>query len=644
MKPKLDVAAHTRLWLWLAAGPILAACAPPAFAQYAPYTERLQREASDRIQRQIDHYHSEAYAPNFRSSVSYAPLQNWINQLRAQEEEARQRRRERAAQGYDPAVIAEWARQSREAAAAAEREAQLRQWEDYKRRGRAGDANAAYAVARTLLRGDSRLPKEEVTGAAGAMPWLRLAANAGNADAAWRLGRELEKSAQEGQAPPEAFAAYRRAVELGDYDAVPWAVNLASSGGDGFKPDPAEAWRLAQAGVAAGNHASMRAAAVLLLGKPKLSDQEQAQVVGWLQTASATDTLAAALLARMYCFGRGVDTDYARAVELAQRVLSKAPKMFEMIRIVAAAKLEGYGGQTKDIPGAIAMLERAAGEGMMEAARELAFWYESGAFGVPRSQADERKWREKAARMGSVEEAAWLARDYRRDTPPDLVKAVEFYELASRGGDKKCATELARLLSTGGNGLPARPADARAQAKRAAELGFGPGQMLYAQFLLDGTGGDHNPAEAARWMHTAAKTHFPPAQNTYGLMLLNGTGVPRDERAGIEWITQAAANEEPPAMLFMGEAHLNGRYGLTPNSELGRAYLSAAAECPDQEVVAAAKKALNESSPSQTTLRLDSLLLNQPPAPKKAETSIYDRLKIDRKTSPADARPPDNRE
>lgn len=596
--------------------------------QYAPYTERLQREASERIQRQIDHYRSEAYRPNSSSATSYAPLQNWINQLRAQEEEARQRRRERAAQGYDPAVIAEWARQSREAAAAADREAQLRQWEDYKRRGRSGDANAAYAVARTLLRGDSRLPKDEVTGVAGALPWLRLAANAGNADAAWRLGRELERAAPEGQVPAETLAAYRRAVELGDHDAVPWAVNLAQSGGDGFKPDPAEAWRLAQVGVAAGHHGSMRTAAFLLLGKPKLSEAERRQVVEWLQAASATDTLAAAQMARMYFYGYGVKADETRGVELAKRVLPKAPTLFELVLIVAEARLQGIGGETKDIAGAIAMLERAAEEGMMGAARELAFWYGSGAFGVPQSLQDERRWGEQAARMGSVEAAARLARDYRRSTPPDLAKAVEFYELASRGGDKKCATELARLLSTGGPGLAARPGAARTQAKRAADLGFGPGQMLYAQFLLEGIGGDRDPVAAARWMREAATGHFPPAQNAYGLMLISGTGAPKDERGGVEWITQAAANEEPLAMLFMGESFLNGRYGLPPDAKLGRGYLTAAADCSDQEVAAAAKQSLDEANSPAKTLRLDNLRINQP-ASKSAETSIYDALRLD---------------
>jgi hypothetical protein len=444
---------------------------------------------------------------------------------------------------------------------------------------------------------------------------------------AWRLGRELERAAPAGKAPSEALAAYRRAVELGDYDSVPWAVNLANSGGDGFKPDPAEAWRLAQAGVAAGNHASMRTAAVLLLGKQKLTDDEQNQVVAWLQTASATDTMAAAQLARMYYYGRGVNTDYARAVELAERVLPKAPKMFEMVRIMAAAKLEGYAGQTKDVPGAIAMLERAAGDGLVEAARELAFWYSSGAFGVPRSPAAERQWRERSARLGSVEEAAWLARDYRRDQPPNLTKAAEFYELASRLGDGQSAAELARLWSTGGGGLVARPAEARQQAKRAAELGFKPGQMLYAQFLIDGLGGSREPAEGARWMNAAAEEHYPPAQYAYGLMQLNGTGVPKDERQGVEWVSRAAASEEPAAMLLMGESHVNGRFGLAPNPELGRAYLLEAAKTSDPEVSASAKKLLAQVQASRSSGNLGDLRINQPSAPKSG-TSIYDWLSI----------------
>jgi TPR repeat protein len=240
--------------------------------------------------------------------------------------------------------------------------------------------------------------------------------------------------------------------------------------------------------------------------------------------------------------------------------------------------------------------------------------------------------------MGSVEDAARLAREYRREHPPDLAKAVEFYELASRGGDQQCATELARLLATGGPGLAANPAAARTHAKRAAELGSGPGRMLYAQFLLDGTGGDREPAEAARWMREPAAAHFPPAQNAYGLMLINGAGGSKNEREGVEWITRAAASEEPLAMLFMGESYLNGRYGLAADPRLGREYLTAAAECSDRDVAAAAKQALDEAGSPPKSVRLDNLLIT-PPAAKKPETSLYDSLRLDPATPPADTHP-----
>lgn len=622
----------SRILPWLIAACLGIVSVP---AQYAPYTERLQREASQRIERQIDHYRSEAYRPNSSSATSYAPLQGWLNQLRAQEEDARERRRQRALDAYQQALFAERERQASEAAA---RAAELREWEDYKRRGRAGDAQAAAAVALTLIKASPRLPQDEITGVAGALPWLRLAANAGHAASAWRLGNELEKAAPPGKAPAEALAAYRRAVELGDYDAVPRAVSLAQSGGESFPPDPAEAWRLAQVGVAAGNHSSMRAAAFLLLSrKTRLSEAESRQAIEWLETASATDTLAAAQMARIYFHGYGGKQDEARGVELARRVLGQAPQLAEMTLIVAQAKLQGVGGETKDAAGAIAMLERAAGSGMLPAAQELAFWYGSGAFGVPRSTQLERAWREQAARMGAVEEAARLARDYRQDTPPDLAKAVAFYELASRGGDRKCAVELARLLATGGPGLAGNPAAARTQAKRAAELGFAPGQMLYAQFLLEGIGGDRAPGEAARWMREAATAHVAAAQNAYGLMLINGIGAPKNEREGVEWITKSAASEEPLAMLFMGESYLNGRFGLARDPQLGRGYLTAAAECSDKEVAAAAKQALEEASSPAKTVRLDQLLINQPAA-KPTGTSIYDGLKLVPPKPPADTR------
>jgi TPR repeat protein len=240
--------------------------------------------------------------------------------------------------------------------------------------------------------------------------------------------------------------------------------------------------------------------------------------------------------------------------------------------------------------------------------------------------------------MGSVEEAARLARDYRNDTPPNLPRAVEFYELASRGGDKQCATELARLFATGGPGLVANPTAARAQAQRAAELGSGPGQMLYAQFLLDGLGGDRDPVEAARWMREAASRHFPAAQNAYGLMLINGTGMLKNEREGVEWITKAAASEEPLALLFLGESYLNGRYGLPADLKLGRTYLTAAARGSDQAVAGAAKAALAEAEAPEKPVRVSDLLI-APPAGKKATSSIYDSLRIDRVASPAQAPP-----
>jgi TPR repeat protein len=167
--------------------------------------------------------------------------------------------------------------------------------------------------------------------------------------------------------------------------------------------------------------------------------------------------------------------------------------------------------------------------------------------------------------------------------------------------------------------------------------------MLYAQFLLDGIGGERDSTEAARWMREAATKHFPPAQNAYGLMLINGTGVPKDERAGVEWITKSAANEEPLAMLFLGDSHLNGRYGLVADPELGRAYLTAAAACSDSEVAAAAARTLAQLDSSKSTQPLDDLLIN-PSATPKSKTSIYDSLSIKGSPTFADPAQPERRE
>lgn len=534
----------------------------PGMAQYAPYQQRVYDQARREGERKLDSYLEQAYQPNFRSSVDMTGFNNYLNQLRTQAEaERRQRAEQRATTQANEALMrAEWARRSRELREQEERQAQLAQWADYQRRGLAGDAEASFAVARTLLKGHPQLPAGEATGFAAALPWFRRAARDGSAGAALRLALLLDEKDGARETSLEAYDLYRRAADLGESTAIPRAVSLAQSGGTGFVPDAAEAARLLRLGVQRRHPASLRAAALAMQEKPSASASELQQALNWLETAAAAGDLAAnGRLALMWYDGRlGVKMDRARAVAVARQTLAKAPQFAPLENLLGRALMGGEGGEPNDPVRALEHFRRAAEQGDAAAASSLGFWFSVGVPGIKASRAESFRWRERAARLGSVSDALGLAGEYRSGADQNPARRLEFLELASRWDDGEGAYELARVLARGGAGIERKPTEARALARRSAEAAFPRGMALFGQLCLEGTGGNRDLAEAVRWTKAAAELGVAAAQRTWANLLFEGKGVPRDEAASVEWLRRAAARFDPEAMAQLAALHIEG--------------------------------------------------------------------------------------
>ncbi|MBV1704561.1 MAG: sel1 repeat family protein, partial [Hyphomicrobiales bacterium] len=182
----------------------------------------------------------------------------------------------------------------------------------------AGDARAAFALARLKLKGLGGTKDPD-----GARKLLRQAAAGGVPEAEYTLGDLALVPASDTVGPDYARATrhYEAAAKLGD--PVAWyALGLLSEKGLGVKRDQVAAAELMRAAARGGVLEAMVDYARMLLETPPGGDAD-VEAAHWLErAANAGEPLGQDRLARLYLVGRGVKKDMPRA--LKWRALAKA--------------------------------------------------------------------------------------------------------------------------------------------------------------------------------------------------------------------------------------------------------------------------------------------------------------------------------
>lgn len=197
----------------------------------------------------------------------------------------------------------------------------------------------------------------------------------------------------------------------------------------------------------------------------------------------------------------------------------------------------------------VAMVGLAADRGHPEAAVYMAYLLTEAPFKVKRDPARAVAYLRSAANDDFPMAANDLGRfhDLGIGMPADPAQAAHWYRRAITLGYLPAHYNLGLLLANGRLGAPDLPA-ARAAYKLAAEAGFAPAQGRYGQMLRDGRGGPVDLAKGTEILRRGAEGGDGDAQNHLALAYFNGEGLPRDAAKAMDWWERGVAQNHPPSI------------------------------------------------------------------------------------------------
>jgi TPR repeat protein len=210
--------------------------------------------------------------------------------------------------------------------------------------------------------------------------------------------------------------------------------------------------------------------------------------------------------------------------------------------------LAGFGAQdlvriARSLEGIAAIEDGAArGDPLGLGLSCLAFSYGEG---VPRDPQLARTRCEAASAAGSSLGPLMLARlAQAEEAGLTQSQAADFLAQAGAAGDPRALTELARAALSAD---PADPAQAANLARRAAEMGHHPAELLYGWMFETGAAGPVSEADAFAWYDAAAQKAYPPGLTAAARLLQEGRGAPADAARARRMYTEAASRGDGEA-------------------------------------------------------------------------------------------------
>lgn len=255
--------------------------------------------------------------------------------------------------------------------------------------------NEAAMISRMVENGNAAYERENYT---EAYNWYNQAAEKGNADAQYMLGRMYRLS--QGVATDNSSAAkwYRKAAEQGHADAQFFLGKMYFEG-EGVAKDYAEAVRL------------------------------------YSRSADQGNVNAQLSLAMMYRYGTGVTQDYKAAAELYRKAAEQGNAIAQ--NTLGLFYEKGY-GVSLDYKMAAEWYGKAAAQGNSMAQANLGYLAQFG-LGVPQNDAEAVRWYRKSADQGNARGQYRLACMYFYGTgvTQDRWEAKRLWEKAAAQGDKE---------------------------------------------------------------------------------------------------------------------------------------------------------------------------------------------------------------
>jgi TPR repeat protein/predicted Ser/Thr protein kinase len=337
--------------------------------------------------------------------------------------------------------------------------------------------------------------------------------------------------------------AWQEAAERGQVEAL-WLLGRCRSNGIGLDKDATEGLRLyrqaAEKGYAPAQH-NLGMAYHFGLGVAR----DASEAVRWYHRAAEQGHAnAQMILASLYRSGHGVGKDEAEAVRWYRKA---ADQGYASAQVSLGAMYANGHGVAKDESEALRWYRKAADQGYAVAQYNVGTMYRN-ARGVVTDDVESVRWLRKAAEQGHAGAQVDLGWMYEmgRGVSRDPVEAVHWYRQAADRGNVIAQSNMGHMYRDG-RGVGKDDTEAVRWYRKAADRGYVGAQVGLGWMYQNGRGVDRDDTEAVRWYRQAAEKGFALGQRNLAAMYEGGRGVTKDVKQALYWYRLASKNGDAQA-------------------------------------------------------------------------------------------------
>ena len=391
-----------------------------------------------------------------------------------------------------------------------------------------------------------------------AVEYARMAAEAGNVDAQFRLAICYDFGKGVALSHEEAARWYLKAAGQGHADAQ-YNLGVSYDVGDGVAPDMEKAAFWYEKSALQGHFKAQYNLGCCYENGQGVTQSYEKALEWYLKAAERGHPDAMHRIGYLYYAGKGVETSMEEALKWFQRGLERGNEDCLKWICYCYVELEDY---EKAFPYLTKVTES---EDCGYEQFLLGICYEKGR-GVARSLTTAIEWYKKAAendesdaidRLEVIDEVLKYEKTYREEVilaildstdyvwgtnglEQDFEKAAQCARSAAEAGNP-CGYYVLSLMFCDVNNLPNAKEKAFAYAYQAADMGYAAAQTLLGNFYAKGEGGVPQSYEkAAECYLIAAEAGDEDAQFALGGLYEKGKGVPQSIAKAIEWYEKAA--------------------------------------------------------------------------------------------------------
>lgn len=237
----------------------------------------------------------------------------------------------------------------------------------------------------------------------------------------------------------------------------------------------------------------------------------------------------------------------------------KATSYFEKLANAGLPKAQyKFSLYLKDKKEAFKLCYKAAEYGVMEAQREIGFYF-SGGNVVEKNEKIALKWFLKAAEQGDAEAQNRLGLLYRKGegVEKNSSKGVEWYKKSAENGYSWGQYNLA-VCYENGYGISKNEKSAFEWYLKAARQGIPEAQNYVGVRYHDGRGTKVNYSEAFKWYRKAAEQNYGWGQYNLAYSYINGSGCEQNNNKAFFWMNKAAENGIKDAFIPLSNWYKDG--------------------------------------------------------------------------------------